>query len=96
MKDQLGYDPHMTSLHIAPLESQTPTLAENGSTPFHIASLEIPQDVGLTQLHWDEGTLVQLQDKDEITNPMSNFGVTPLHHAARNGNSNPMSTFGVE
>ena len=79
VKDLLGYDPNMTPLHIAALDSQIPTLNVDGFTPFHDAYLENSQDVGLTQLHWNDQ-----HQEDRNTNPMSNFGVTPLHNAAEN------------
>ena len=80
VQDLLGYDPNMTPLHIA---AQIPTLAGEGFTAFHDASLENSQDVGLTQLHLDDDTSIQQQDDGDI-DPMSNFGVTPLHDAADN------------
>ena len=78
VKDLLGYDPDLTPLHFA---AQTPTLVGDGSTAFHDASLENSQEVGLTQLHWDDVTSIRCQDDGDI-NTMSNSGVTPLHDAA--------------
>ena len=80
VKDLLGYDPNWTPLHIA---AQNPTLVEDGVTAFHDASLENSQNVGLTQFHLDDDSSNQNQD-DGDANPMSNLGVTPLHHAAEN------------
>ena len=80
VKDLLGYDPNLTPLHNA---AQIPTLVGDGLTAFHEASLENSQDVGLTQLHLDDVTSIQHQDDGDI-NSTSNFGVTPLHNAAKN------------
>ena len=97
VKDLLGYDPDLTPLHFA---VQTPTLVGDGSTAFHDASLENSQEVGLTQLHWDDVTSIQRQDDGDI-NTMSNSGVTPLHDAARNvsgqddGDINTEGNYGV-
>ena len=97
VKDLLGYDPNLTPLHIAALDSQISSLVVDGLTPFHDASLENSQNVGLTQVHWDEDALAQHQD-DGNPNPLSNLGVTPLHSAAQHqddGNTNPLNNFGV-
>ena len=80
VKDLLGYDPNLTPLHNA---AQIPTLVGDGLTAFHEASLENSQDMGLTQLHMDGVTSIQHQDDGDI-NSTSNFGVTPLHDAAKN------------
>ena len=79
VKDLLGYDPDLTPLHFA---AQTHTLVGDGSTAFHDASLENSQEVGLTQLHWDDVTSIQRQDDGDI-NTVSNSGVTPLKCTSR-------------
>ena len=80
VKDLLGYDPNLTPPHLA---AQIPTLVADGLTALHEASLENSQDVGLTQLHLDDVTSIQHQGDGDI-NPTNNFGVTPLHDAAKN------------
>ena len=80
VKDLLDYDPYLTPLHMV---AQIPTLVGDGLTAFHEASLENSQEVGLTQLHLDDVTSIQHQDDGDI-NSTSNFGVTPLHDAAKN------------
>ena len=81
VKDLLGYDPNWTPLHIA---AQNPTLVEDGFTAFHDASMENSQNVGLTQLHSDDDDSSNQNQDVGDANPISNLGVTPLHHAAEN------------